>query len=356
MLVTFLRRWWRQSYSYDWMVHYFDGHGALTAYRVGVGLSCLCFGLAAITTYLTTVPPTSTVADAVIIGGTVSSFALGLLWIRGPWPYEHRSLMFVIYADVGTTLALLSYGSIQMSFPGCALLAATGVYVQIFHSPRVLLMHLGWSACTVALMFVLIMTTPHLDHGLAVSQLVVLLPVMFAAPVFLQSVLLSLRIDADGARTDPLTGLQNRRGLDEKVAQFLGAAPDVSVMVIDVDRFKSINDRFGHQAGDVALQLIARRLRVDDLLVARTGGEEFAVVAKVSLEQARSIAEWLRSRLHSPQDACPLTVSVGLAHVRPTESDPVRTVTGLMRRADVAMYEAKHRGGNQVVDIGSLRT
>nr|WP_296781120.1 GGDEF domain-containing protein [Rhodococcus sp. (in: high G+C Gram-positive bacteria)] len=354
--MTFLRRWWRQSYNFDWMVHYFEGHGALTAYRIGIGLSCLCYGLAAATTYITAVPPTSLISQLVIGAGTITSFAVGMLWWRGPWPNERTSLLFIVYADVGTSMALLSYGSIQMSFPGCALLAATGVYVQIFHSPKLLLAHLLWSAATVALMFILITTSPDLDHGLAVSQLVVLLPVMFSTPVFLQSVLLSLRVDADGAKLDPLTGLRNRRGLDDEVAHFLDGASDVSVMVLDVDRFKAINDRFGHQGGDVALQLIARRLRVDDMLVARTGGEEFAVVTRVRLDQAASVAEWLRSRLHSPQDVCPLTVSIGLAHTgAEPDADAVTVITRLLRRADVAMYEAKHRGGNQVVIDGGVR-
>ncbi|MGB6051153.1 MAG: GGDEF domain-containing protein, partial [Rhodococcus sp. (in: high G+C Gram-positive bacteria)] len=111
----------------------------------------------------------------------------------------------------------------------------------------------------------------------------------------------------------------------------------------------SINDRFGHQYGDVALQLMARRLIVDDLLVARTGGEEFAVVAKVGVERAESVAEWLRTRLFSAQDMCPLTVSIGLAHTHDVDNDTGTALTGLLRRADVAMYEAKRRGGNQVV-------
>ncbi|NIL77022.1 MULTISPECIES: GGDEF domain-containing protein [Nocardiaceae] len=353
--MTFLRRWWGQSYSYDWMSRYFESHGALSAFRVVVGVCCFCYGLAAITTYLTAKPPTTWIADVFILAGTVSSFVVGALWLRGPWPSERVSLLFVLYADVGTTLALLSYGSIQMSFPGCSLLAATGVYVQVFHSPKVLLAHLAWSGATVTTMFLLILRTPTFDHGLAVSQLVVLLPVMFSTPVFLQSILLSLRLDANGALIDPLTGLRNRRGLDEDLPHFLGEESEVAVMVIDVDRFKSINDRFGHEGGDLALQLIARRLLVDDVLVARTGGEEFALVVRVCADQAVSVAEWLRSRLYSPYDVSPLTVSIGVAHASSIEGDSVTAVTRLLRRADVAMYEAKHRGGNQVV-VAAVRS
>ncbi len=347
--MTFLRRWWRQSFSYDWMVDYFGRHGALAAFRWCVGLCCICYGLAAVTTYITAVPPTSMIAHVFTALGTVSSFVVGALWFRGPWPNERTSLMFIVYAEVGTTASLLAYGSIQMSFPGCALLATVGVYVQIFHGPKVLLAHLLWAAGTVALMFGWLMTSPAFDQGLAISQMVVLLPVMFSFPVFLQSLLLSLRLDADGAKIDPLTGLRNRRGLDDELAPFLRGATDMSVMVVDVDRFKEINDRFGHQCGDEALQLIARRLHVDDLLVARTGGEEFAVVSKVTMDQAEAIAEWLRTRLHAPQDVCPLTVSIGIAHAACTAEDTGNTLTGLLRRADVAMYEAQRRGGNQVV-------
>ena len=347
--MTFLRSWWNQSFSYDWMVQYLRTHGVLSALRVCIGVCCICFGMAAVTTYITAVPPTSILADVFIAAGTVSAFVVGARWLRGPWPSERTSLLFIVYAEVGTTMSLLAYGSTQMSFPGCALLAVVGVYVQILHGPRVLLAHLAWSAGTVALMFGLIIFSAESDRGLAVSQLAVLLPVMFSFPVLLQSLLLSLRVDADGAKIDPLTGLRNRRGLDEELSRFLRGATDVSVMVLDVDRFKSINDRFGHQCGDVALQLMARRLIVDDLLVARTGGEEFAVVAKVGVERAESVAEWLRTRLFSAQDMCPLTVSIGLAHTHDVDNDTGTALTGLLRRADVAMYEAKRRGGNQGV-------
>lgn len=351
--MRFLRRWWAQSYSYRWMVDYFEAHGALRAYRIGVGLSCWCYGLAAITTFITADPPTSVFSRTVIIVGFVSAVVVGTAWLRGPWPTERGSVLFLVFADVGVTVALLNYGSIQSSFPGCALLAATGVYVQVYHSPRMLLAHLAWSVVTVAAMFALLLSDPTADHGLAWSQLVVLLPVMFSTPVFLQSVLLSLRVDATGALMDPLTGLHNRRGLDDALPHFLDATSEVAVLVIDVDKFKSINDRLGHEEGDVALQLIARRLRIDGVLVARTGGEEFAVVMCVSEPRALAAAEWIRNKLHAPSDRTPLTVSIGLAcasGIGPGgENGPGVDMKTLLRRADVAMYEAKRRGGNQVV-------
>ncbi|MCZ4077172.1 GGDEF domain-containing protein [Rhodococcus sp. H36-A4] len=321
----------------------------MSAYRIGIGFNCIFFGIAGLTAFLTAVPPSSMISKAVLVSAVISSFVVGALWVRGPWPSERISTLFVVYADIGTTMALLSFGSLQMSFPICVLLAATGLYVQVFHSPKLLMAHLLWSAVTVAGMFLLILASPNLDHGLAWSHLIMLLPVMFTTPVFLQSILLNLRVDADDAMLDPLTGLHNRRGLDEAIPRFLRGGREVSVLVIDVDRFKSINDRFGHEGGDLALTLIARRLRVDEVLVARTGGEEFAVVTTVSAEQAISVAEWMRTRLHSLQDICPLTVSVGVAHSASVDGDGVCTVTDLLRQADGAMYEAKRRGGNQVV-------
>lgn len=347
--MSFLRLWWNKSYSYRWMVDYFEAHGALRAYRIGVGLSCWSYGLAAITTFITDDPPTSTFPQAVIVIGFVSAVVVGILWLRGPWPSQHVSLLFLVFADVGVTASLLSYGDIQSAFPGCALFAATGVYVQVYQSPRVLLAHLGWSILTVVTIFAVIMSDSTADHGLAWSQLVVLLPVMFATPVFLQSVLLSLRVDATGALMDHLTGLHNRRGLDEALPQFLGATSEVAVLVIDVDKFKSINDRSGHEDGDLALQLIARRLRIDGILAARTGGEEFAVIMCVSEPRALAAAEWIRNKLHVPSDPTPLTISIGLAcesGIGPGVEVDMKT---LLRRADVAMYEAKRRGGNQVV-------
>ncbi|WP_300542451.1 PleD family two-component system response regulator [Maricaulis sp.] len=159
------------------------------------------------------------------------------------------------------------------------------------------------------------------------------------------------------AVTDPLTGLHNRRYISSRLRQALasannGGAP-VSVMIADIDHFKSINDLYGHEAGDVVLQGFAGRmqsaLRALDL-AARYGGEEFLVVMPgAGMAEARIAAERLRSAVAEEpfvlEDGTDIavTVSVGLAQASFGE-----TFEALLRRADAALYTAKNEGRNQV--------
>ncbi|CCQ13852.1 Diguanylate cyclase [Rhodococcus sp. AW25M09] len=363
MQSTFLRTWWRQPHSYESVVSYLDLHGALTPYRLAAALSTMSYGLgAAALLLLTETPPTSAVGRAIFVVAIVSTLLVGIAWLKVPWPSKRVSLMFAAYADVGTACILLAYGSPQVVFLACAMLATNSVYVQLFHSSRVMGLHLMWAGFIVALFFVLILLSPDADHGLAIAQLVVLLPITFMGPTFFQFLLLKLQVQAQAANVDPLTQVRNRRGLDEALPIFLLDATDVSVMVIDVDRFKSINDRFGHHRGDSALQLVAKRLTTEGVLVARIGGEEFAVVTTLAACEAAELAELYRNSAHSEQDAATLTVSIGVAHgsytsdQRRTVVDSAAVTTQLLRRADLAMYEAKHRGGNQVVFAESSST
>ncbi|TRM51940.1 diguanylate cyclase [Achromobacter sp. LC458] len=152
--------------------------------------------------------------------------------------------------------------------------------------------------------------------------------------------------------TDTLTGLLNRRGLDEAMALLQAGESPVALLAIDIDHFKTINDRYGHTAGDRALQALAAVMgegsRVGDTL-ARAGGEEFVVLMPgASLHSAAAAAERLRQQIASrqPPDSIgsPLTVSVGVARY----PEHGATLEAVYRRADKALYYAKNNGRNAV--------
>ncbi|NOX76326.1 MAG: GGDEF domain-containing protein [Gammaproteobacteria bacterium] len=157
---------------------------------------------------------------------------------------------------------------------------------------------------------------------------------------------------------DPLTGLYNRLAYDERIAQefirWKRYQQPMALMMIDVDHFKAINDRYGHKAGDKALTLIAhqlrRHLRESDFL-ARFGGEEFVVLMpETELAAAQVAAEKLREavqqcQFHYQGKQVPITVSAGLARLR--EDDD--TIDPLFQRADRAMYRAKDAGRNRCI-------
>ncbi|MHB2267212.1 GGDEF domain-containing protein [Aliihoeflea sp. PC F10.4] len=155
-------------------------------------------------------------------------------------------------------------------------------------------------------------------------------------------------------RRDSMTGLLNRRGFFEKAALDLGCrARDLpcSILIVDIDHFKSINDRFGHATGDRAIQGVGTILAElpFDPIVARIGGEEFAVLLPAtSLKAAALFSEGLRGSIADWRDTeaprgLAVTASIGVAEF-PAGDD----LAEAMRQADIALYAAKRGGRNKV--------
>lgn len=158
------------------------------------------------------------------------------------------------------------------------------------------------------------------------------------------------------AQRDPLTGICNRSALDETLQRELSHAQrkgsNCALMIIDIDHFKAINDKFGHIIGDYALKEIAQRTdqcKRDGDLLFRYGGEEFVVLLRdTDLEGAQLLAERIRSCIASVPCACAgieldITVSIGISSLR-KHDNPL----SLFARADQALYSAKNSGRNQV--------
>ncbi|HEY1363798.1 MAG TPA: GGDEF domain-containing protein [Xanthobacteraceae bacterium] len=168
----------------------------------------------------------------------------------------------------------------------------------------------------------------------------------------------SVRIQRDAASTDELTGIPNRRGFFAAARQLLAREArqggPVSVLLFDLDHFKSINDRFGHAIGDEALRLFAATasttMRASDV-VARFGGEEFVAVLPGSLADATVAAERVRSAFETAAGTVagrPLraTVSIGAA-----SAAACADVGSLLAAADSALYRAKLNGRNRVEGV-----
>jgi len=163
---------------------------------------------------------------------------------------------------------------------------------------------------------------------------------------------------AELAIRDSLTGLYNRREferlLNDEIHRFRRHGHPVSLLIIDIDHFKQINDRYGHQVGDEALRTVAdiitNESRTGDV-IARYGGEELAVILpETGADNATTLAERTCQAIAefpvmvSPKEIIPITVSVGTA----TVPDNAHTARDLVTAADLAMYEAKRNGRNCV--------
>jgi len=165
---------------------------------------------------------------------------------------------------------------------------------------------------------------------------------------------------AQQAMTDALTGVGNRAAFDQRLADECERADrcahTLGLLMLDLDRFKKLNDTFGHQTGDEALRQVGEcinKIADETKFPARYGGEEFAlVVVNATVSQLRDLAEEIRTRIqqlripHGQQNIS-ITASIGVAHVQPSNGGV--QPRELVERADRCLYDAKHGGRNRVV-------
>ena len=152
------------------------------------------------------------------------------------------------------------------------------------------------------------------------------------------------------ANQDSLLGIGNRRYLDDAMTQMAKSDTNCSLLVLDIDHFKQVNDELGHASGDLVLAEIVANIRTNlrpgDLL-GRWGGEEFMIIAhNTDLNQAKEFAERIRRAIeeHHFIEGYRLTLSIGVTQYKPGEpSDQV------FKRADNALYDAKQNGRNRTV-------
>lgn len=164
------------------------------------------------------------------------------------------------------------------------------------------------------------------------------------------------------SRTDSLTGTYSRRHFIERSEEVINLMRryqrPISLMIADIDHFKAINDNYGHQAGDISLRAFAKvcseEIRETDIL-GRLGGEEFGLILpETSINEAKVLAERICKTvnaldIHIDNQTIKLTVSIGLVELCSVDGE----LDELMRRADLAMYQAKSCGRNQVVSLSA---
>jgi two-component system, cell cycle response regulator len=163
----------------------------------------------------------------------------------------------------------------------------------------------------------------------------------------------------EAAITDALTGLHNRRYMESHLGTLMEQATarcrPLSILILDIDFFKAVNDTHGHSGGDEVLEEFARRLKkavrgID--LACRYGGEEFVVVMPdTDIAMATAVAERLRRRIAAEPfpinrnaRTVKVTISIGIAAMRSSEDKPAE----IIKRADQALYRAKREGRNRV--------
>jgi diguanylate cyclase (GGDEF)-like protein len=323
------------------------GHSAMR--RVAIAFLA-AGGLAALAGTVVPDPDTSDHGGLLLLAAA----CLGLAALLGVWRPPAPLLRFL------PTLGILLVGAaVAVAAP----LASTPAYYLMpilasayFGSARRLAVDLVVCAATLAAVLAL-WVEPVVRTAVFIGTMI---PAVCVAIVVAR---LKRRLDAhvDNLRnladTDPLTGALNHGAfggaLDRTLERYRDTGRGAALLLIDVDHFKSVNDRFGHQEGDRMLRLVSDLLaahkRRDDLL-GRVGGEEFALLLPdADPVAAERVAERVRAALRAATASAPasLTLSVGIAAVSPN----VDTSHALLQAADRALYAAKDRGRDQAVVI-----
>jgi diguanylate cyclase (GGDEF)-like protein len=305
----------------------------------------------------------------------VGFVACGMVWnasrvFHGRKP-NVLGLLFGAIVWVGTVVALPSLNPVMRLTIGAAIVAIYAALTasELWHERR-RTMQKRWPTIAVPVMHGGVLMLPILlgsllrphDETFASSIWVTAFSielVLYAiGTVFVIFMLVSDRavtVHKTAASVDPLSGMLNRRGFSEACARVIeleaAAGRPVTVMIFDIDHFKSINDRFGHPAGDEILKLfstvVINSLRINDLS-GRIGGEEFAALLSCSLDEGVLVAERVREAFEASGIVCEegpvdTTVSIGVA------GGPAGTeLEVLLAAADTALYQAKRSGRNRV--------
>jgi diguanylate cyclase len=349
--MKWLAAWWGQTDHFDWLTGYLQAHGLSSNTRrllAGVAASLV---LVPANVWLGPTPVYEPAALAYSVLAAVIGLSMAMLWLRG-WPTRRQSLFFIL-----TGSAIIGTGCLWQPQPlvglmACSALSITGGYIAFFHTTKYMALNFGL-ASTIG-----IWQAVHLAAAgqpvLAFSGYFLVLELNVIVPLAIQIVVRALWLDLSRANCDPLTGLLNRRACDRAiVGRMLVGANHMflAVAMVDLDRFKKLNDTHGHAAGDDALAAVAAALNTacsDTAVVGRVGGEEFLIADIVTAEQKPGWGRQLCDAVAAIN--APVTASVGIATMalRGIDSDHAeQTFRRLVVHADNAMYEAKRCGGNQ---------
>lgn len=235
--------------------------------------------------------------------------------------------------------------------------ALISVYLMFFDGPKALTLHTGLILVATVAFIALASLDEALSGALAGRILGAVIPVI-ATPLGIQFGIRMLRTDANKSSIDALTGLLNRRGLylhfgDLLESNATSTEGTVTVIVVDLDRFKDVNDTHGHAVGDEVLVRSARLIAAtsgSQALIARIGGEEFAIIDTTTPSRGAETAEAVRRAIAAggPPE---ITASVGITSANRTDfiasnERPQLVLDTVIARADHAMFRAKRNGGN----------
>lgn len=348
-----ITRWWRQTDHYDWLSSYLHARGFTRTAQVL--MACIAASGVLVPANALWGPESAHHAALVTVGVVtgVMGLAYAVLWLTR-WPSRYQSIGFALTIAVSTGLGSWTAADPTIGLMACAGLAVSGGYFAFFHTARLVTVNLA-IALTVAAVQALRLAAEG-QEILALSMFFLVIELNAGVPLAIQIVVHALGIDLIRSDRDPLTKLLNRRSFERQVVAALldgqSSGCFLAFVMIDLDRFKSLNDTLGHSAGDQALVAVGQALQEHlpgSAIVGRVGGEEFLVADIINTAVPDALGEHAKQAVISTPFH--LTGSVGTASVAIDTVDIngiADIVQSLTARADVAMYQAKRAGGNRV--------
>ncbi|MDG4664215.1 sensor domain-containing diguanylate cyclase [Mycobacterium sp. 236(2023)] len=346
-------RWWRLPDHYDWLSSYL--HARNFTRPVQLGMATICGAAVLFPANAVLLPDTPQRVTYIVIGVVFAVVHLGwaALWLTR-WPSRAQSVAFGMTFSASIGLTTWLSGDPSVGVVGCTALALSGAYLAFFHTSRMVTANFVL-ALVIAAVHAASLPWPQ-NAVLTLSMIFLVIELNAGVPLAVQLVVHALGFDLVQSDRDPLTGLLNRRSFErEIIAAVLDGqrrGSHLMLTMIDLDRFKALNDAHGHHTGDAALVAVSEALTEylpDTAVLARVGGEEFLAADIVAATDIADLAERARHAVTTTDYR--LTASVGTAYVDVSvveSTDIVDSLRWLTAQADVAMYRAKRAGGNRV--------
>jgi diguanylate cyclase (GGDEF)-like protein len=305
--------------------------------------------------------PVNLIILPVLVGLYIFSFYV--VYLKRDW--IERAEKFMIVAICFVAAVKFTY-VVTFELEQTMSLGPFTFWMPLFYMFLFLLLNIRWALITIAVTYiwflcVALYNLPDLAGTPAVSTLIqyMLANLVFITTLFFLQTVKKTYIKAEVleelANTDYLTGLPNRRKIDKELLRAIKAQKKLSIIYLDIDHFKQINDSYGHSTGDLVLkeftEITEKRLDKSGIL-GRWGGEEFMMIIKnKDVKEAEKFAEEIREHIseHPFSIIGNLTASFGVTELKSSD-----TLDSLLNRADKALYEAKNSGRNLVLTYSRI--
>lgn len=352
-VIAILRHWWRRPEQYDLLSDHLAARHLQSFARLATALYMGGMGAVTLLLLFSPIAPVSPVLRGLSIAFAIGWMVSAVMWSMH-WPTRRQSLALIGFIEIGLAYNCLSVTDPRVGLAACIAFAALAAFAAFLHTG----IHLV-TTLAIALVTTGICAARYAMSGNPAGAMATLIIVIFSLLSVPITVKVSMHILGDLATetdTDELTGLLNRRGFARSATELAqsvlaGGSADVGVIMVDLDRFKLVNDTQGHAAGDQLLiavgEILVKAAATTRSVVARYGGEEFVIAAALGQPALCDLGERVRTDIEALPDA--VTVSVGVSDLLsadfPADRDLIRRLVG---GADDAMYLAKHAGGNRV--------